>query len=80
MLFMRNVVPKVSIVRSCFENDLCYSSSMCYSNILSLCLVKVRDFMWKYYSKMSVHFITKKHIMVFEPEILFVLDSVMHMI
>lgn len=62
---------EVSIIQSCFEKNLCYSGSMCYSNILSLCLIKVRDLMWKYCSKMSVHFITKRQNLVFESEIIF---------
>lgn len=68
---MGSVELEVSIVQSWFGKDLCYISSMCNSNILSSCLIKVRDFMRKYCSEMSVHFITKRHIMVFESEMIF---------
>lgn len=70
VLFIRSVELEISLVQFCFEKNLSYCGSMCYSNILSLCLIKVRDFMWKYRSKMSFSFITKRHVMVFESEMI----------
>lgn len=32
---------------------------VCHSNILSLCLMKVRSFLWIYWSKTAIHFITR---------------------
>lgn len=49
---------------------------VCHSNILSLCLMKVKNFLWKYWSKTAVHFITRVTLWYLSPNRYLILGSV----
>lgn len=44
---------------------------VCYSKILSVNLIEVRNFMWKYCSKMAVHVSTERHVTILESKLIF---------